>query len=68
MIPIPKGLELPEVPAGESITLQASFEVENGMLELVAIEGVPVEDEPEEPDGDEADFVSAVNNQLSSPQ
>ena len=68
MIPIPKGLELPEVPAGENITLQASFEVENGMLELVAIEGVPVENESEEEPEDEADFVSAVNSQLSKPQ
>jgi hypothetical protein len=38
------------------------------MLELVAIEGVPVEDEPEEEAEDEADFVSAVNSQLSKPQ
>lgn len=56
------------VPEGETITLQASFEVEDGMLELVAIEGVPVEEQPEKTDGEEADFVSAVNQQLSTQQ
>jgi len=67
-IPIPKGLELPEVPAGETIQLTVTFAVEEGMLEIVEIEGIPVEEmeeteQPEAPAGNE-DFVSAVNRQL----
>lgn len=64
-IPIPKGLELPDVPAGESITLPVTFTVEEGMLEMQAIDGIPVEEsmEQEAPEGNE-DFVSAVNRQL----
>lgn len=67
-IPIPKGLELPEVPAGETIQLTVTFAVEEGMLEILEIEGIPVEEmeemeQPESPAENE-DFVSAVNRQL----
>lgn len=63
-IPIPQGLEIPVVPEGKTIDLTVTFSVEGNMLEIKAIEGIPVEEEMEEaPEGNE-DFVSAVNRQL----
>ena len=64
--PIPAGLELPDVPAGETIVLPVTFSVEDGMLVPIDIDGNPIEDteETEEAPEDEG-FVGAVNRQLS---
>lgn len=68
-IPIPKGLELPDVPEGETIKLSVTFAVEGNMLEVLEIDGVPVEEGPEdmmetEASSEKEDFISAVNRQL----
>lgn len=70
-IPIPAGLELPDVPEGETISLPVTFTVTPEGLIPVEIDGFPVaDDESKEtaPDAEsgnpEEDFVSAVNRQL----
>lgn len=70
-IPIPTGLELPDVPEGETISLPVTFTVSPEGLIPVEIDGFPVTDnesEEETPDAEsgspEEDFVSAVNRQL----
>lgn len=70
-IPIPAGLELPDVPEGETISLPVTFTVSPEGLTPVEIDGIPVADDEsaeETPDSEsgnpEEDFISAVNRQL----
>jgi len=62
-IPIPEGLQLPE---GES-EISAVVSMSNGELMLVALDGIPVGDDMEEEDMEEApeDFMSAVERGMS---
>ena len=64
--PIPEGLEMPDVPAGETLVLPVTFTVEDGMLSPIDIDGFPIaEAEDDEMEvSEDADFVTAVNSQL----
>ncbi len=67
IIPIPQGLELPDVAEGETIDLTVTFALAPEGLVVVAIDGVPLPDaaEPEEKaESEDEDFVSAVNRQI----
>jgi len=68
-IPIPAGLQLPEVPEGETISLPVSFTVSPDGLTPVSIDGQPVsdpevEEEATEQENPDEDFITAVNRQL----
>lgn len=65
--PIPAGLELPDVPEGETIVLPVTFSVDDGMLKPLDIDGFALEDSEEEMEmeaPENEDFVSSVNRQL----
>lgn len=63
--PIPAGLELPDVPTGETIVLPVTFSVEDGMLMPIDIDGNPIEDSEEMEEAPENEgFVDSVNRQL----
>jgi hypothetical protein len=68
-IPIPAGLELPDVPEGETISLPVTFTVGPEGLTPIDIDGFAVseseEEMPESESGEtDEDFISAVNRQL----
>lgn len=72
-IPIPEGLQLPEQP---QFDLPVTFEVRDNMLYALAVDGMPVPKEGEEPEemeeeggeGEEMDFMSAVEAGMKKPQ
>ena len=71
IIPIPAGLQLPEVPEGETISLPVTFTVTPEGMIPVEIDGYPVADNESEEEMTDAesgspdeDFISAVNRQL----
>jgi hypothetical protein len=73
-IPMPKGLQLPEEP---QFDLPVTFEVRDNMLYALAVGGLPVPQEGEEPkemeegeapEGEEMDFMSAVESAMKKPQ
>jgi hypothetical protein len=64
-IPVPEGLQLPPDNGG-MVTLTAEFKLDDGGLELVSLEGVPVEMEEEEGD-EEGGFMAAVERGLAQP-
>jgi hypothetical protein len=73
-IPMPEGLQLPEQP---QFDLPVTFEVRDNMLYALAVDGMPVPQEGEEPEEGEAkgespekemDFMSAVEAGMKKPQ
>lgn len=63
-IPVPEGLQVPE---GETFDLPVTFEVRDGMLYALAVDGMPVPEEDEEAEeempeegGEDMDFMAAV--------
>jgi hypothetical protein len=73
-IPMPEGLQLPEEP---QFDLPVTFEVRDNMLYALAVGGLPVPQEGEEPEemeeeeapeGEEMDFMSAVESAMKKPQ
>jgi hypothetical protein len=72
-IPMPEGLQLPEEP---QFDLPVTFEVRDNMLYALAVGGLPVPQEGEEPEemeeeapeGGEMDFMAAVEAGMKKPQ
>jgi len=72
-IPMPEGLQLPEEP---QFDLPVTFEVRDNMLYALAVDGMPVPQEGEEPEemeeeapeGKEMDFMAAVEAGMKKPQ
>lgn len=73
-IPMPEGLQVPEEP---QFDLPVTFEVRDNMLYALAVGGMPVPQEGEEPEemeeeepegGEEMDFMSAVESAMKKPQ
>jgi len=72
-VPMPEGLQLPEQP---QFDLPVTFEVRDNMLYALAVDGMPVPKEGEEPEemeeeggeGEEMDFMSAVEAGMKKPQ
>lgn len=74
-VPMPEGLQLPEQP---QFDLPVTFEVRDNMLYALAVDGLPVPKEGEEPEemeeeggegkGKEMDFMSAVESAMKKPQ
>ena len=70
---MPEGLQLPEQP---QFDLPVTFEVRDNMLYALAVDGMPVPkegEEPEEmeeeaPEGGEMDFMAAVEAGMKIPQ
>ena len=72
---MPEGLQLPEQP---QFDLPVTFEVRDNMLYALAVDGLPVPKEGEEPEemdeeggegeGEEMDFMSAVEAGMKKPQ
>lgn len=71
---MPEGLQLPEEP---QFDLPVTFEVRDNMLYALAVGGLPVPQEGEEPEemeeeeapeGEEMDFMSAVESAMKKPQ
>lgn len=73
---IPKGLEVPDQPEFE---MPVTFEVRDNMLYPLAIGGMPIPEEGEEPEEDmemeqeggeneDMDFMSAVESAMNKPQ
>jgi hypothetical protein len=70
---MPEGLQLPEQP---QFDLPVTFEVRDNMLYALAVDGMPVPKEGEEPEemeeeggeGEEMDFMSAVEAGMKKPQ
>jgi len=71
-IPMPEGLQLPEEP---QFDLPVTFEVRDNMLYALAVGGLPVPQEGEEPEEmeeeapeGEMDFMAAVEAGMKKPQ
>ena len=68
-IPVPEGME---PPTEETFELPVTFEMRDGMLYALAVDGMPIpEGEAEEPEmtpEEEADFMTAVEAAMSQPQ
>ena len=74
-IPVPEGLELPDQP---QFDMPVTFEMRDNMLYALAVNGMPVPKEGEEPEemeeeggeegGKEMDFMSAVEAGMKKPQ
>ena len=71
---MPEGLQLPEEP---QFDLPVTFEVRDNMLYALAVGGLPVPQEGEEPkemeegeapEGEEMDFMAAVEAGMKKPQ
>ena len=72
---MPEGLQLPEQP---QFDLPVTFEVRDNMLYALAVDGMPVPKEGEEPEemeeeggegeGEEMDFMAAVEAGMKKPQ
>jgi len=73
-IQMPEGLQVPEE---QQFDLPVTFEVRDNMLYALAVDGLPVPQEGEEPEemeeeeapeGGEMDFMSAVESAMKKPQ
>ena len=74
-IPVPEGLELPDQP---QFDMPVTFEMRDNMLYALAVDGMPVPKEGEEPEemeeeggegeGEEMDFMAAVEAGMKKPQ
>jgi hypothetical protein len=77
-IPIPEGLQIPDQPEFE---MPVTFEVRDNMLYALAVGGMPIPEEGEEPEEDmqmemeqeggenaDMDFMSAVESAMKKPQ
>jgi len=71
---MPEGLQVPEE---QQFDLPVTFEVRDNMLYALAVDGLPVPQEGEEPEemeeeeapeGGEMDFMSAVESAMKKPQ
>lgn len=71
---MPEGLQVPEE---KQFDLPVTFEVRDNMLYALAVDGLPVPQEGEEPEemeeeeapeGGEMDFMSAVESAMKKPQ
>lgn len=76
-VPMPEGLQVPEE---KQFDLPVTFEVRDNMLYALAVDGLPVPQEGEEPEegeaegegaepeGQEMDFMAAVETAMKKPQ